>query len=150
MKNVTLPIRYGLLTSAGLIIYFITLSSVGLHTNPIMSLFNAVITGLGIYAAIKTYKIEQGTDFEYGAGFKVGIITGFVATIFFTAFFLLYATEFSPLFLSELLTVFKGDYNVHIGLVSFVVAIMGFGTSVVLTLTCMQLFKPSWNIPEKA
>lgn len=150
MKHLTLPIRYGLMITVGLIMYFLLLSILGLDTNPIMSLFNAIITGLGIYSAIKAYKAEQGLDFEYGAGFKVGIISGFIGTILFSIFFLLYATEINALFLSELLTVFRGDYNVHIGLVTFVVAIMGFATTVILTLTSMQLFKPSWNIPENA
>lgn len=150
MKHVTLPIRFGFLISLGLIVYFILLSLVDLHTNPMMSLFNAVITGLGIYMAIKTFKETQRQDFSYGAGFKVGITSGFLATIVFSIFFLLYATEINPAFLDQLLTVFRGDYHVHIGLVTFVVAIMGFASTVVLTLTCMQLFKPSWNMPENA
>ena len=75
----------------------------------------------------------------------MGIIAGFVATIIFTIFFLIYSTEVNPEFISELLTVFKRQYNVHIGLVCFVTAIMGFATTVVLTLTFMQYFKPSYN-----
>ena len=111
MKHVTLPIRFGFLISLGLIVYFILLSLVDLHTNPMMSLFNAVITGLGIYMAIKTFKETQRQDFSYGAGFKVGITSGFLATIVFSIFFLLYATEINPAFLDQLLTVFRGDYQ---------------------------------------
>jgi len=62
----------------------------------------------------------------------------------------LYATEVDPLFLQKLLKVFKGDYSVGVGLVTFVVAIMGFATTVVLTLTCMQLFKNSNNLSQNA
>jgi glucan phosphoethanolaminetransferase (alkaline phosphatase superfamily) len=116
----------------------------------VYSLFNGVITAFGIFTVIKYDKLEKGDAFSYGEGFTLGIVTGFVATILFSVFFLIYATEIDPDFLIQLLTVFKQDYNVHIGLVTFVVAIMGFATTVVITLTCMQYFKKSWNIPQKA
>jgi len=150
MKNLILPIRFGIAISASLIAYFLLLALFDLHTKPLFSLFNGVITGFGIYTAIKYYKMQEGDDFKYANGFTLGIVTGFSATLFFTVFFLLYATELSPSFLEELLTVFRKDYNVHIGLVAFVVAIMGFATTVVITLTCMQYFKNSWNVPQNA
>lgn len=150
MKNTTLPIRFGIAISAALIAYFLLLALFNLHTRPLFSLFNGIITGFGIYTAIKYYKMEQGLDFRYSKGFTIGILTGFIATILFSVFFLLYATEINPGFLEELITVFRQDYNVHIGLVTFVVAIMGFATTVVITLTCMQYFKNSRNIPQNA
>ena len=150
MKNMSLPIKYGLVISACLIAYFLILSLFNLHTNPFFSLFNGVITGFGIYEAIKHYKLHQKENFSYSGGFTVGLVAGFLAAIVFTIFFTLYATEINPDFLGQLLTVFKSDYNVHIGLVAFVVAIMGFATSVVLTLTCMQLFKNSRNTLQNA
>ncbi|MGB6267702.1 MAG: DUF4199 domain-containing protein [Olleya sp.] len=143
MKNISLPIRFGLVMSSSLVAYFLVLALCNLHTNPMYSLFNGVITGFGIYEAIKYYNLEQGENFTYTGGFTVGIVAGFIASLLFTIFFTFYATEVNPDFLKELLTVFKGDYNVHIGLVAFVVAIMGFATTVVITLTCMQLFKKS-------
>jgi hypothetical protein len=143
MKISSLPIRFGLVISACLIAFFLILSLFNLHTNPFFSLFNGVITGFGIYETIKYYKLQQGENFSYTGGFTVGVIAGFIAAILFTVFFTFYATEVNPDFLKELLTVFKGDYNVHIGLVAFVVAIMGFASTVVITLTCMQLFKNS-------
>ena len=150
MKKIILPIRFGVALSSSLIAYFLVLSLFELHTNPFFSLFNGVITAFAIFEAIKYYKLEQGDSFDYSKGFTTGVITGFVATIIFTIFFLIYATEVNESYLSELLTVFKKDYNVHIGLVCFVVAIMGFATTVVITLTCMQYFKKSWNLPQKS
>ena len=115
---------------------------------PAFSLGNGIIVGLGIYETIRYHKLEQGKRFSYSIGFTSGIVAGFLATLIFTAFFLFYATEVNINFLSSLLEVFTGDYNVSVGLVTFVVAIMGFATTVVLTLTCMQLFKKSRNIPQ--
>ncbi|HZW62290.1 MAG TPA: DUF4199 domain-containing protein [Flavobacteriaceae bacterium] len=146
MKKIILPVRYGIAISGCLIAYFLLLALFDLHTKPAFSLFNALITGFGIYEAIKHYKHEQGKNFNYTSGFSTGIIAGFVATLIFTIFFLAYATEINKSFLDQLLEVFKGDYNVHVGLVSFVVAIMGFATTVILTFTFMQLFKNSKNI----
>jgi hypothetical protein len=150
MKKVILPVRYGIAISGCLIAYFLILALFDLHTKPAFSLFNAIITGFGIFEVIKHYKHEQGDNFEYSKGFSVGVVAGFVATLIFTIFFLIYATEINESFLGQLLEVFNGDYNVHIGLVTFVVAIMGFATSVIMTLTFMQYFKISKNISQKA
>jgi hypothetical protein len=61
---------------------------------------------------------------------------------------LFYATEVNPGFLPELLSVMNGGLNADIGMVTFVVAIMGLATTVVSTLTVMQLFKNSGNISQ--
>lgn len=148
MKNFALPIRFGIVLGALLISFFLVLSLFGLHTHPAYSLGNSIIVGFGIYETIRYYKLEQSNAFSYSGGFTVGIVAGFLATLMFTVFFLLYTTEINSDFLLNLLSVFKGDYNVSVGLVTFVVAIMGFATTVVLTLTCMQLFKKSRNIPQ--
>lgn len=150
MKKLILPVRYGIAISGCLIAYFLILALFNLHTKPVFSLFNTIITGFGIFEVIKHYKLEQGAAFTYANGFTAGMITGFLATIMFTFFFLLYATEINSGFLAELLEVFNGDYNVHIGLVSFVVAVMGFATTVILTFTCMQYFKNSKKLNQNA
>ena len=81
MKNLTLPIRFGIVTSGILMAYFLILSLMGKHTNVFFSLFNGVITGLGIYETIKYTKLRLGKDFNYGKGFTAGITMGFVATL---------------------------------------------------------------------
>lgn len=148
MKKLALPIRFGIAISGSLIAYFLILSLFNLHTSPIYSLFNSVITAFGIYEAIKSYKLREGSKFNYTNGFTTGIIAGFVATIIFTIFFTFYATEINEEFLVKLLEVFKDNYHIGIGSVAFGVAVMGFATTVVLTLAFMQLFKNSGNIPQ--
>lgn len=146
MKNLSLPIRFGLVTSAVLIAYFLILALFNKHTNPAFSFFNAVITAFGIYEVIRLKKLENQDDFSYGEGFKTGIVTGFIATLIFTFFFLFYATEINGSFLPELLQTIKGGFNVDIGMVTFVVLVMGLATTVVCVLSVMQLFKKSRNI----
>ncbi|WP_394748413.1 DUF4199 family protein [Spongiimicrobium salis] len=145
MKQFALPIRFGVATSGCLIAYFLILSLFNLHTNIFYSLFNGIITGFGIYEAIKYFKQQHGIGFGYGKGFAGGIITGFVATLLFTFFFAFYATEINTLFLKELSSVWFESYDTSAGIVFFTVAIMGFATTIVLTLSFMQLFKTSNN-----
>lgn len=141
MKRFSLPIRFGLATSGSLIAYFLILSLVDLHTNIFYSLFNGVITGFGIFEAIRFRKIELGREFNYGIGFTTGIVTGFMATIIFTIFFAIYSTELSPEFLEELSEAWFKEYRSFEAIVFFTVAIMGFATSLVLTLAAMQWYK---------
>jgi len=148
MKTISLPIRFGLVTSAVLIAYFLILALFNKHTNPVFSFFNAVIIVFGIYEAVRLKKLTDAESFTYGEGFKTGIITGFVATLTFTIFFLLYATEINGAFLPELLQKINGGFNADIGMVTFVVAIMGLATTVVSALTVMQLFKKTGNISQ--
>jgi hypothetical protein len=148
MMRFTLPVRFGLAASGSLIAYFLILSLFDLHTNVFYSLFNGVITGFGIFEAIKYYKLELGDEFTYGKGFAAGITVGFVATIIFTIFFAFYSTEVNQDFLPNLSTTFFKDFKSFEAIVFFTVAVMGFATSLVLTLTFMQLFKPSYN-PKK-
>ena len=150
MKHFTLPIRFGIAVSGSLIAYFLLLSLFNLHTNIFYSLFNGVITGFGIYEAIKYYRVKEGPAFNYGKGFTAGIVTGFVGTLIFTIFFAFYATEINLGFLDELSKVWFKDYNTSEGIVFFTVAIMGFASSLVLTLAFMQLFKSSNNLKRKS
>ncbi len=143
MKNLTLPVRFGVVISGLLIAYFLVLALFGKHTSPVFSLFNSIITGIGLYEAIKIYKLREGNNFNYINGFKIGLIAGGIATIIFTIFFAFYATEINPPFYSELLTSVSMDLSP--GLMIFAVAILGVVTTIIATFTLMQLFKPSNN-----
>ena len=148
MKKLSVSIKFGILISIGLILYFLLISLFGAHANPLFSLFNPVIVGIGMFLAIKTYKKQKGPKFKYQKGFKTGIITGFLSTIIFTIFFAFYATELEPEFMGNLLSRWFSDEYINIGMLIFTVALMGFATTVVLTLAFMQIFKDSWNTAE--
>ncbi len=150
MKKFALPIRFGVATSGSLIAYFLVLSLFDLHTNVFYSLFNGVITGFGIFEAIKYYRLQAKEGFNYGLGFTAGMVTGFVATLIFTIFFAVYSTEINSGFLEQLSSVFFKDFKNFEGIVFFTVAIMGFATTLVLTLSFMQLFKASNNPRKKS
>lgn len=149
MKTYALPIRFGIATSVCLIVYFLILSLFNLHTTIYYSLFNTVITAFGIYQTIKFYRLQNIDSFNYGKGFVVGMVTGGVATGVFTIFFAFYTTELNTEFLEQLSTVWFDDYRSFEAIVFFTVAIMGLATTLVLTLTFMQLFKASNNLKSK-
>ena len=150
MMRFALPIRFGIATSGSLMADFLILSLFGLHTNVFYSLFNGVITGFGIYEAIKFMRIAEKEGFTYTKGFRAGIVTGFVATVIFTLFFALYSTEVNREFLQELSAVWFKSFRNFEAIVFFTVAIMGFATTLVLTLSFMQLFKTSNNPRRKS
>jgi hypothetical protein len=150
MKNLSIAIRFGLIMSVCLIAYFLILGIFNLHINPIFSVFNGVIIGFGIFETINYSKYKEGKDYNYINGFKYGIVSGGIATLIFTIFFTFFATEIDPKFIYNLLGYIGGEYEVHVGLVGFSVAIMGLSSTVILTLTAMQLFKPTYNIIQKA
>lgn len=162
IKSTTL--RYGLIVSITLIAYFILLSFFNKHTSPVFSVFNSIIIGFGIYKAISSIKINQGRNFEYSNGFKVGLFTGFLATIIHGLFFSLYITKVNLKFPNDLLegsinndllirsAMFKIEYiemltsfieyelPTVVGLLGFlVIIILGFSTSIILTYLCMEL-----------
>ena len=143
MKSFTLPIRFGIVVCASLIAYFLMLSLFDLHTNPFFSLFNGFITGFGIYEGIKYRRLELRNEYNYSVGFSTGMTIGFIATILFTIFMSVYATELKPQFLQELASSYAKNYDIGVATFAFIVALMGFATTVVLTLAFMQLFKDS-------
>ena len=148
MKNSSVPIKFGLFISIGLIVYFLLISLFDAHTNPFFSFFNPVIVGIGMFLAINAYKKKKGGKYKYQKGFKTGVITGFLATIIFTIFFAFYATELEPDFIEKMLARWDSDWYINIGMIIFTVALMGFATTVVLTLAFMQILKDSWNTAE--
>lgn len=141
MNRFVLSVRFGIALSSSLIAYFLVLSLFGLHTNPWFSLFNGVITGFAIYEAIRYKRIELQSDYDYTSGFQAGIVTGFLGTIIFTVFMAVYVTEADPDFISKIAETFSKSYNIGVGVFSFTVLLSGLATTIVLTLSFMQLFK---------
>lgn len=148
MKNLKIPVLYGIIIAALLIAFFLLLSIFGLHVNPIYSVFNGVIMAFGLWFALKAYRNEKGNKFKYQKGFSMIFLTGINATVIFVIFFGLYATEINPDFLDQMINMWATFYNTNIGIVLFTIAMMGISTSIVLALAYMQLFKDSWNTKE--
>lgn len=145
MKKSQLPIVFGLGISALLTLTFLLFAAFGLHTNPMFSVLNGVLMAVGMFMCLKAYKDEKGELFNYQKGFVAVFFTGFNATLFFTMFFVFYASIIEPTYISTMIGHWSTHYHTSEGLVVFAVFIMGMATTMVLSLTYMQLFKTSWN-----
>lgn len=136
--------KYGFLITALLIAYFLLLRLFNLHTITVLSSFNAVIFGFGIYLAITSYKKSKKT-FKYEKGFQVGLLSGFFAAVLFGISMAVYMYHIEPSFAKTIID--SWDINISNGPFILIVSvlIMGLATSFVLTLAFMQLLKESWN-----
>ncbi|MCB0446039.1 MAG: DUF4199 domain-containing protein [Gelidibacter sp.] len=142
-KSFSVALKYGFFITAALIAYFLILKLISLHENPWLRLFNGVIMAAGIFYAIKYYKLSVANKFTYVDGFKTGLITGFVATLLFTFFMAIYMFHIDPGFTQKILNESYADYGLTTPILVFVIFIEGLASTVILTLTFMQLFKNS-------
>ena len=144
----TVALRYGIFVTIALIAYFLILRLFGLHENPWLRLFNGLAMAAGIFYAIKYYKLLVGNSFTYVDGFKTGLITGFIGTILFTGFMAIYMFHLDPDFTQMLLGEWMNNYGEGAGILVFIILVEGLASTVVLTLTFMQIFKKSNNLSQ--
>ena len=145
-SSASVAIKYGIITTIGLIVYFLIIKLLNLHTNPWFRLLNGLVMAYGIYAAIKRYKLVSGTTFNYINGFKVAIITGFLATFVFALFMGIYMFHIDTEFMNTLLKDWFKDMNYGGGILIFVIIIEGLASTTILALTYMQIFKNSTKV----
>ena len=149
MKHLKIYVRFGIVIALLLIGYFLLVRLFGWHENPWLRLINGLIVGFGLYEAIRVKKLERGKDFEYFEGFRTGIYTGFIATLIFVLFMGIYMFHIDPTFPETIMSTWMEGYFQGPGILIFILMVEGFASTVVLTLTFMQRFKPSWNISKK-
>tara|TARA_R110000772_G_scaffold60359_3_gene136431 strand:+ start:207 stop:656 length:450 start_codon:yes stop_codon:yes gene_type:complete len=146
MRN--LAIKYGIGIALTLVAYFLLLKIIGLHNYPVLSAFNGVIYGAGILMALKRFKAES-ESFNFLNGFQLGLFTGAIATVLFSFFMALYIFQIDTEFALAILDSWGLNYNKG-GLIIIVsLVMMGFSTTLVLTLAFMQLLKESWNTSKQ-
>lgn len=140
-------LRYGIGIAVLLIVYFLLLKIIGLHQYPVLSAANGLIFAAGIFMAQKKYRSNKN-NFKYEKGFELGLLTGGLATIIFTIFMAVYLYQLDTEFAVNILETWDVDYVNGTAMLLASIALMGFSTTLVLTLAFMQLLKNSWNTPE--
>ncbi|ARS35133.1 DUF4199 domain-containing protein [Pontibacter actiniarum] len=83
-------LKYGLLTAAALIAYFMLMRVFGLADVIELRFLNGVIMAFGVVLAIKGYKERMHGKIGYFKGLATGIITAVVGTTLFAAFMVVY------------------------------------------------------------
>lgn len=139
--------RYGIGIAVVLIIYFLLLKVIGLHEYPILSAANGLIFAAGIFMAQKKYRSNKN-NFKYEKGFELGLLTGGLATVIFTIFMAVYMYQIDAEFAQNILESWQLEYDSGTAILLLSLLLMGFSTTLVLTLAFMQLLKNSWNTPE--
>lgn len=139
--------RYGIWIAVILIAYFLVLKLVGLHQYPTLSAVNGLIYGFGIYMAMKKYR-DRKSKFKYEKGFEVGLLSGGIATLIFTFFMAVYMYQIDTEFSASIMERWNVEYDMGTLMLLLTILIMGFATTVVLTLSFMQLLKKSWNTQD--
>ncbi|GAA4445646.1 hypothetical protein GCM10023188_49150 [Pontibacter saemangeumensis] len=84
-------LKYGLLTAAGLVAYFLLMKLVGLMHVVELRFLNGIIMAVGVALAIKACKNVLGGEFSYFRGIGTGMITAVVGTVLFASFMVIYA-----------------------------------------------------------
>lgn len=141
-------VKYGIGIASVLIVYFLLLKLIGLHSYPVLSAFNGVVYGGGILIAMRRFKAESDS-FNYLKGFQLGLFTGGIATVLFSFFMAIYIFQIDTQFANAILDSWGLIYNKG-GLIIIVsLVMMGFSTSLVLSLAFMQLLKESWNTSKQ-
>lgn len=139
--------RYGIWIAVILIAYFLLLKLVGLHQYPVLSSVNGLIFGFGIYLAMKSYASRKD-KFKYEKGFQVGLFSGGIASIIFTVFMAIYMYQIDAEFSDAIMERWNVEYDMGTLMLLITILIMGFATTLVLTLSFMQLLKKSWNTQD--
>lgn len=85
-------LKYGLLTAAGLILYFFLMKLLGLIHVTELRFLNGVIMAIGVVLAIKAYKTVSAGNIGYFKGLGTGVITAIIGTVIFASFMVAYVS----------------------------------------------------------
>lgn len=135
---------YGIWTAIILIAYFLLIRLIGWHHYSVLSAFNGLIFGVGIYLALSKFtKMDAGKKYE--KGFEVGLFTGVIASVIFTIFMAVYMYQIDTDFAYAVMKQWNMEEDLSTFMLLVTILVMGIVTSLVLTFSFMQLLKKSWN-----
>ena len=139
-----ISIKSSILTSVGLIIYFMLMRAFNLHHKIILHYANVIVLFLGLRYSIKHIKTING-DIKYFEGLKSGIIVSLLSVLIFNIFMYVYTVYLDYNFynfINEKLSFsnnFSSQENIFgmIGLIS----IEGLSSGFIITFILMQYYK---------
>ncbi len=134
-------IKHGILTAAGLIVFFLLSKFAGLADLLVLRLLNLPILVGGVLMAINHFKAQNKRKMAYLEGFGIGIFTSLIGVTTFAVFMLFYLTLIDPAFMDVIRekAMFGSYLNPFIA--SFTIVIEGLGSGLMITFTLMQYLK---------
>ncbi len=145
-------LKYGLITAASLIGYFLLMKLIGLIHIMELRFLNGIIMAVGVVLAIRAYKRVTGRDIGYFKGLGTGLITSVVGTVLFASFMVVYAKVSG----GELIRVLSADQYfgemvaTTPGIVIFSVLMLeGIISGFMISFIAMQYFKrDDYKVPN--
>ena len=137
-------LKYGLLTAAGLIGYFLIMNLIGLSHILEFRFLNGLIMAIGIVLALRAFKKKKQGNIGYLSGLGAAFMTGLFATLIFASFMLLYIKAFDESLLAVLTSNQMVGERVAStpGLVIFMVLMLeGVISGAMIGFIAMQFFK---------
>jgi hypothetical protein len=119
-------IRYGLLITAGLIVYFMIMKFIGLVHVTELRAFNFFIMLGGLYLAFREFhETDINRGFNYMRAFVFGFSTAAIATLVFAVFVFVYVSFIDPRLMETIAE--KGPLGEYLNpyVVSIIVALEG-------------------------
>lgn len=93
-KKISIPsigLRYGIIASVLMIIYFIIIVLVGLSDVEVVRFLSHIFIIVAVILAIGTFKRSRNGHMPYLPGLGIGFVVGLVASVLYAAFIFLYA-----------------------------------------------------------
>jgi len=145
-------LKYGLLTAAGLILYFLLMKLLGLAHIMELRFLNGIIMTGGVVLAIRGLKRMWGGNMGYFQGIGTGMITAVTGTVLFAVFMVLYI-KLSDGEMLEVLSAeryFGQRMEATPGLVIFSVLVLeGVISGFMISFIAMQYFKrKDYEVPN--
>ena len=134
-------LKYGLLTTAGLIVFFLMMRITGLAEITELRSLNAVIMFAGVFLCIKHFKHNKlDTSFGYLSGIAAGFFTGIVVAISFSVFVGIYVA-LDPVFLAAIVTDNAQKEFLNPWTSAMVIFIEAMASGMLFSYTSMQYLK---------
>ena len=136
-------LRYGLITTIGLIILFFIMKFMGwVHTIELRAL-NVFILAAGVIMALKAFKAIKPDSFTYLKGLGLGVLTGIWASIVFALFVFVYTNFIDPVFMQSIIDnePFGQYLNPYIAAVA--VAVEGIASGMIVAFITMNYMDTS-------
>ena len=87
----SIGLRYGIVASILMIIYFLTIVLLGLGDNEIVRFLSLIFIIIAVLLAIGTFKRSRQGHMPYLPGLGIGFVVGLVASVIYAGFIFLYA-----------------------------------------------------------
>ena len=139
-----ISVKSGILTSSGLILYFLLMRAFNLHYNLMLHYLNIIVLFLGLRYSLKHIKLITG-NIKYFEGLKSGIIVSLLSVIIFNIFMFTYMVFIDQAFYDFMMekisfgNVFSRQETIF-GMMGLI-TIEGLSSGFIITFILMQYYK---------